>query len=95
MTETGKKEKMNLPNKLTIIRVVMILPFVVLLLGSHEGWGWFQAIFGKESAVAEFIALAMLACQYRNLISIAIVLIWVMMTLIICYVNLIEVKEED
>ena len=49
MTETGKKEKMNLPNKLTIIRVVMILPFVVLLLGSHEGWGWFQAIFGFSS----------------------------------------------
>lgn len=45
--------------------------------------------------IIEFIALAMLACQYRNLISIAIVLIWVMMTLIICYVNLIEVKEED
>ena len=45
--------------------------------------------------IIEFIALAMLACQYRNLISISIVLIWVMMTLIICYVNLIEVKEED
>lgn len=45
--------------------------------------------------IIEFIALAMLACQYRNLISIAIILIWVMMTLIICYVNLIEVKEED
>lgn len=44
--------------------------------------------------IIEFIALSMLACRYRDLISIAIVLVWVMMTLIICYVNLIEVKEE-
>ena len=58
MTDTGKKEKMNLPNKLTIFRVVLILPFVLLLLGSYVGWGWFRAIFGEESAVAEFIALA-------------------------------------
>lgn len=56
--ETKKKGKMNLPNKLTIFRVVLILPFILLLLGSYEGWGWFQAIFGEESALAEFLALA-------------------------------------
>ena len=38
--------KMNLPNKLTIFRVILIIPFVILLLGSANGWGWFQAIFG-------------------------------------------------
>ncbi len=54
-----------------------------------------RVIIYSMYVIIEFIALAMLACQYRNLISIAIVLIWVMMTLIICYVNLIEVKEED
>ena len=49
---------MNLPNKLTVFRVIMILPFVILLLGSHEGWGWFQAIFGEQGTAAEWIALA-------------------------------------
>ncbi len=29
---------MNLPNKLTIFRVLLIVPFVILLLGSHAGW---------------------------------------------------------
>jgi len=53
----NKKQKMNLPNKLTIFRVILILPFILLLLGSHEGWGWFQAIFGEDNAVPECIAL--------------------------------------
>ncbi len=29
---------MNLPNKLTIIRMIMIVPFILLLLGGHAGW---------------------------------------------------------
>lgn len=58
MTEVVKKEKMNLPNKLTIFRVILILPFVLLLLGSHQGWGWFRAIFGEGSVVPECLALA-------------------------------------
>ncbi|MBQ2099960.1 MAG: CDP-diacylglycerol--glycerol-3-phosphate 3-phosphatidyltransferase [Lachnospiraceae bacterium] len=55
---------MNLPNKLTIFRVILILPFVVLLLGSAQGWGWFQGIFGEEPYVPEWIALAIfiIAC---------------------------------
>ncbi|MCM1569424.1 MAG: CDP-diacylglycerol--glycerol-3-phosphate 3-phosphatidyltransferase [Roseburia sp.] len=49
---------MNLPNKLTIFRVILIFPFVLILLGSYESWGWFQAVFGGMSeAVPEFMAL--------------------------------------
>jgi CDP-diacylglycerol--glycerol-3-phosphate 3-phosphatidyltransferase len=40
---------MNLPNKLTLFRVILIIPFVVLLLGGHE----IEAI----SAYADYIAL--------------------------------------
>ena len=56
--------KMNLPNKLTIFRVILILPFVILLLGSHQSWGWFRALFGSENTVPEFVALAIfiIAC---------------------------------
>ncbi|MBO5167363.1 MAG: CDP-diacylglycerol--glycerol-3-phosphate 3-phosphatidyltransferase [Lachnospiraceae bacterium] len=49
---------MNLPNKLTIIRMVLILPFVVLLLGGFHQWGWFTAIFGGILEYVDFIALA-------------------------------------
>lgn len=53
-----KKNKMNLPNKLTIFRVILILPFVLLLLGSYEQWGWFSALFGGlNGAVPEYLAL--------------------------------------
>ena len=49
---------MNLPNKLTIVRMVLIVPFVVLLLGGFHQWGWFTAIFGGILAYVDFIALA-------------------------------------
>ena len=29
---------MNLPNKLTVVRVIMIVPFIVFLLGGQAGW---------------------------------------------------------
>ena len=58
MSENGKKrEKMNLPNKLTIFRVILILPFVVLLLGSSQQWSIFQTVFGQESYLPEYLAL--------------------------------------
>ena len=50
--------KMNLPNKLTIFRVILIIPFVILLLGSANGWGWFTAIFGGIMEYIDYIAVA-------------------------------------
>ena len=44
--------KMNLPNKLTIFRVILIVPFVVLLLGGEAGW------FGNNILIPNLIALA-------------------------------------
>ncbi|MBQ9136493.1 MAG: CDP-diacylglycerol--glycerol-3-phosphate 3-phosphatidyltransferase [Lachnospiraceae bacterium] len=48
---------MNLPNKLTIFRMILILPFVILLLGGFHQWGWFTAIFGGVLKYVDFIAL--------------------------------------
>jgi len=42
---------MNLPNKLTIFRVILIIPFVVLLLGGYSG------LFGSAGAYTDYIAL--------------------------------------
>lgn len=50
--------KMNLPNKLTIFRVFLILPFVLLLLGESGGWGWYRALFGGILEYVDYIALA-------------------------------------
>lgn len=48
---------MNLPNKLTVFRMILILPFVILLLGGFHQWGWFTAIFGGILAYVDYIAL--------------------------------------
>lgn len=48
---------MNLPNKLTVFRMILIVPFVILLLGGHAGWGWFDAAFGSIEAYTDYIAL--------------------------------------
>lgn len=45
---------MNLPNKLTLFRMVLILPFVIILLGGYEGWSWLRALSG---AASEYVAL--------------------------------------
>lgn len=49
---------MNLPNKLTIFRMILILPFVLLLLGGYHEWGWFTAVFGGILEKVDYIALA-------------------------------------
>lgn len=59
MSENGeKREKMNLPNKLTVFRVILIVPFILLLLGSSHGWGFFQTLFGQDGYLPEYLALA-------------------------------------
>ena len=46
---------MNLPNKLTVVRVILIIPFIVLLLGGHAGW----SIFAGLGYGVVYIALAL------------------------------------
>ena len=48
---------MNLPNKLTVFRVILIIPFVLVMLGSYAQWGWFMALFGGIADYADLIAL--------------------------------------
>ncbi len=48
---------MNLPNKLTVFRVILIVPFVLVMLGSYARWGWFMAVFGGIADYANYIAL--------------------------------------
>lgn len=56
MSEDSKK--MNLPNKLTVFRVILIVPFVLILMGSYREWDWCLRIFGGGKVYAEFAALA-------------------------------------
>lgn len=44
--------KMNLPNKLTVFRVILIVPFVIILLGGEAGW------FGNNLLIPDIVALA-------------------------------------
>jgi len=49
---------MNLPNKLTIFRVILIVPFVLLMLGGYAQWDWFMVLFGGIVQYTDYIALA-------------------------------------
>lgn len=51
-------KKMNLPNKLTIFRMILIVPFVLLLLGKGNAYKWFEAIFGGIWEYVDYLALA-------------------------------------
>ena len=48
---------MNLPNKLTVFRVILIVPFVVLLLGGFQQWGWFTTLFSGILPYTDYIAV--------------------------------------
>lgn len=59
MSDDKMRERVkNLPNQLTVVRMIMIVPFVVFLLGCHNQWNWFMSLFGGSTAVAEYVALA-------------------------------------
>ncbi len=47
--------KMNLPNRLTIFRMIMIVPFVVLLLGGNAGWFGENVLLPNIAALIIFI----------------------------------------
>ena len=46
---------MNLPNKLTVFRVILIIPFVIILLGGYAQWGWLSAIMGVAMKYTDYI----------------------------------------
>lgn len=48
---------MNLPNKLTVFRVILIVPFVLILLGGSAQWDWFMVLFGGILEYTDYIAL--------------------------------------
>lgn len=50
--------KMNLPNKLTIFRILLIPLFILLLLGESAGWGWYRFLFYGIMEYVDYIALA-------------------------------------
>lgn len=59
MSENDVREKVkNLPNQLTIFRVILIVPFVVILLGSYQWWEPIMSIFAYNADAAEYVALA-------------------------------------
>lgn len=46
---------MNLPNKLTIFRIILIVPFIVLLLGGQAGWFGNNMLLVNGGSLAIFI----------------------------------------
>ena len=49
-------KNMNLPNKLTIFRMILIVPFVLLLLRGNGGW--FGQLSEETGKLVDYIALA-------------------------------------
>lgn len=57
MSDARNKMK-NVPNQLTVFRVILIIPFVVMMLGCNAEWPWLLQIFGTK-AVLEYASLAL------------------------------------
>ena len=55
MNDARNKMK-NVPNQLTVFRVILIIPFVVMMLGCNAEWPWLLQIFGTK-AVLEYASL--------------------------------------
>jgi len=53
--EQPKVNIWNVPNVLTTMRVIMIIPFVIVLLGGNAGW------YGEDLLVPELVALGIFA----------------------------------
>ena len=49
-TNKNKENIWNLPNALTVFRIILIIPFTVLLLGGQRGW------FGSNLLIPDIIA---------------------------------------
>lgn len=49
---------MNLPNKLTMFRVVLIIPFVIVLLGAQAGW-FFDVLMADVVALIIFVVASL------------------------------------
>ncbi|MBO7096022.1 MAG: CDP-diacylglycerol--glycerol-3-phosphate 3-phosphatidyltransferase [Lachnospiraceae bacterium] len=49
-TNKNKESIWNLPNALTVFRIILIIPFTVLLLGGQRGW------FGSNLLIPDIIA---------------------------------------
>ena len=57
---------MNLPNKLTVFRVILVVPFVILLLGQNAGWGWFDTLFGGIMEYMNWITLVLFVVDHQS-----------------------------
>ncbi len=51
--------KMNLPNRLTVFRAILIIPFVILLLGGNTGWFGENALIPNVAALVIFIVASL------------------------------------
>ena len=51
-------------DKYSVFRVILVIPFVILLLGQNAGWGWYDAVFGGVMEYMNWITLAIfvIAC---------------------------------
>ena len=52
VNNSGKSKIWNVPNALTVFRMILIIPFVIVLLGGKAGW------FGDNSLIVQIVSVA-------------------------------------